>query len=218
MTVEISGWAEGMSPLERKLRVKSSIDDLVAEVRSTLVDPAEAKRVREELGISLRRLAEALGVDPSALFRWENGTARPRRGHARAWGEAIRRLSELLDGPVPSLNADSTVEDAFAGNQRISNALRRQGIQTLAELAKYSEAELRALRNFGALSLDEVRRVIRDAGLQFAPDIDLEYPPAVGWCSAKTGPNGRHGCDLPALRGSEFCRLHGRPPEIGAGA
>lgn len=40
---------------------------------SRLPEPAERKRIREAAGLSLQRMADALGVTASAVSYWENG-------------------------------------------------------------------------------------------------------------------------------------------------
>lgn len=51
----------------------------------------ETLRLRRiKRGIGLRELARKLGVDPSALYRWEHGTWTPTPEHAKAWKRALK--------------------------------------------------------------------------------------------------------------------------------
>ena len=52
---------------------------LIEEVRTTrqLPSRAVARAIREDAGISQKRLAEELGVHPVTVARWELGTRRP---------------------------------------------------------------------------------------------------------------------------------------------
>lgn len=69
--------------------------DLVATVQaSRLPKPAERRRIRERAGLSIRAVADALGVSPSAVLKWELGTAIPRRHHAAAYGALLHALDE----------------------------------------------------------------------------------------------------------------------------
>jgi len=48
---------------------------------------------------------------------------------------------------------------------RALNCLKREGINTLGELLKYSVEELMDIRNFGEKSVDEVREKVESMGL-----------------------------------------------------
>src|SRR3982751_3308140 len=63
------------------------------------------KRRREELGLSLRDVADVIDVSASTLSRIENGTGRPD-------ADNIARITQWLDMPVDRLmkHASSSVE------------------------------------------------------------------------------------------------------------
>ncbi|KJB88114.1 hypothetical protein AZ66_09295 [Paenibacillus sp. E194] len=48
-------------------------------------------------------------------------------------------------------------------------ALERNGITTLAELAKYSEKEIMQVHGMGPASLPKLRNALQEAGLSFKP-------------------------------------------------
>jgi transcriptional regulator with XRE-family HTH domain len=50
--------------------------------------------VRLTAGISLREMAREIGVDPSALLRWERGEHRPTGAAAARWVDELHRLAE----------------------------------------------------------------------------------------------------------------------------
>jgi transcriptional regulator with XRE-family HTH domain len=50
--------------------------------------------VRLSAGISLREMARVIGVDASALLRWERGEQRPTGAPAARWVEELHRLAE----------------------------------------------------------------------------------------------------------------------------
>ena len=56
------------------------------------------------------------------------------------------------------------IEDLAFGH-RTANCLRRENIQTVAELIAYSESDLLKLRSFGKKSLDEVKAKLDEMGL-----------------------------------------------------
>lgn len=58
----------------------------------------DARRLRLEVGISLRELAAALGVDPASVSRWERGVARPGTANAGALGAIIDAWLEARGG------------------------------------------------------------------------------------------------------------------------
>ena len=81
------------------------------------------------------------------------------------------RLSQVLSIPVSD----------FELSVRSRNCLQKMGINTLGDLARCSEQELLASKNFGETSLDEIRDMLMSKGLelgQFAHE-KLEPEPAI---------------------------------------
>lgn len=76
----------------------NEIDALLAEVEATRSVPTPARRraIRENAGVTLGRLASVLGVTPSTVCNWEAGRRRPRGVNARAYGEALRALEQVV--------------------------------------------------------------------------------------------------------------------------
>ena len=66
------------------------------------------------------------------------------------------RLSQVLSIPVSD----------FELSVRSRNCLQKMGIHTLGDLARCSEQELLASKNFGETSLDEIREMLMSKGLQ----------------------------------------------------
>jgi transcriptional regulator with XRE-family HTH domain len=54
----------------------------------------EGRRLRERAGLSLREEAEAIGVDPATLARWELGLCRPRTDAALRWEALLSQLQQ----------------------------------------------------------------------------------------------------------------------------
>jgi DNA-directed RNA polymerase subunit alpha len=80
------------------------------------------------------------------------------------------RLSQVLDVPVTD----------FELSVRSRNCLQKMGIMTLGDLAKTSEAELLASKNFGETSLVEIRDMMTSKGLglgMLAKDASVEPEP-----------------------------------------
>jgi transcriptional regulator with XRE-family HTH domain len=59
--------------------------------------------IRISSGISLREMARAIGADPAAVLRWEQGKNRPTGDRAVRWAEELSRLAER--GPTPRSTA-----------------------------------------------------------------------------------------------------------------
>jgi DNA-binding transcriptional regulator YiaG len=72
-----------------------SIRRLLEEVRDAqLPDPATRRKIRADAGVSLREVADAIGVDVMTVWRWEQDKARPRREHAVRYRELLDALQE----------------------------------------------------------------------------------------------------------------------------
>lgn len=63
--------------------------------RSQLPPPADRRRIRLEAHLSLREMAEALGVAPMTLLRWESGEAVPRRAAAQRYRTMLDSLAKV---------------------------------------------------------------------------------------------------------------------------
>lgn len=58
-----------------------------------LSESGDGARARIAAGLSLREVADAVGVSPSALWRWEKGERSPRGDRATAWAQLIADLA-----------------------------------------------------------------------------------------------------------------------------
>lgn len=50
------------------------------------------RKIREQANMRQQEMARRVGVDPSALWRWENGKRRPRDDAAVRWAQQLIRL------------------------------------------------------------------------------------------------------------------------------
>lgn len=64
---------------------------LVAKARR-LSQSGEGAEARANAGLSLSEVADAIGLSPSALSRWEHAERTPRGTRAAAWAELISEL------------------------------------------------------------------------------------------------------------------------------
>lgn len=61
-----------------------------------LLDSGDAKSIRVTAGVSLGEAADALGVSPATLWRWENHHRRPRAEAAVRLGLLLRDLEAVV--------------------------------------------------------------------------------------------------------------------------
>lgn len=72
----------------------SPLADLVRAAR--LPEPAERRRIRIAAGVSLRRVAEELGVSIPTVHNWENGKDGPSLENAAAYRALLDQLAEAV--------------------------------------------------------------------------------------------------------------------------
>jgi transcriptional regulator with XRE-family HTH domain len=56
----------------------------------------EARAIREAAGLSLREVADVLGVTPSCVLRWETGERVPRGENAEHYAQLLTRLRRQI--------------------------------------------------------------------------------------------------------------------------
>ena len=66
--------------------------DLVRAAR--LPEPAERKRIREQAGVSLQRMADELGVSVTSIWHWEKGQDGPSLENAARYRELLDQLDK----------------------------------------------------------------------------------------------------------------------------
>jgi DNA-binding XRE family transcriptional regulator len=71
--------------------------DPVALVRvRRLASSGVAKKRREDAGLSIADIAEAIGVSATTVFRWENSLRRPTGEAALRYGRLLDELREVM--------------------------------------------------------------------------------------------------------------------------
>lgn len=73
-------------------------------VRARRLAHGNARRLRLQADVSVREMAEAVGVTPGQLSRWERGLSRPRGKTALRWYAAVE---DLRQGPADGSIAPS---------------------------------------------------------------------------------------------------------------
>jgi transcriptional regulator with XRE-family HTH domain len=70
-----------------------------ARAQRDLPDPTRAKALRRAAGVSLRELADVVGVTVRTLCYWEAGQRRPSGRQLERYAEALRALASELGAP-----------------------------------------------------------------------------------------------------------------------
>lgn len=70
----------------------------ILTARQALPKPAERRRLREDAGLSVRALANALGVSPSTVARWETGEREPSGPFLFVYVDGLRTLAKAREG------------------------------------------------------------------------------------------------------------------------
>ncbi len=78
---------------------------LVERVRATRrPEPSRRRQIRLAVGVTLREIAEEIGVGTLTVSQWERGISRPRFEHAIAY----RKLLERLEALAAELHSDQS--------------------------------------------------------------------------------------------------------------
>jgi DNA-binding XRE family transcriptional regulator len=68
---------------------------LAERVRKAQLPSVEIRKsIRHSSGVTLRDLADELGVSPMTVLRWEQGKVQPRLDHAIAYRKLLDQLAE----------------------------------------------------------------------------------------------------------------------------
>jgi DNA-directed RNA polymerase subunit alpha len=120
---------------------RTDYDKLTVELETNgAVDPADA-------------VARAARIINDHMMLFESQAATELDGETFA--ELLEEGETVLDTPIEDL--DLTV--------RSFNCLKRQGVNTIGQLAECTEADLLNIRNFGAKSIEEVKDKLQQMGL-----------------------------------------------------
>ncbi len=82
------------------MTVVNTAEELLASVRARqLPPPGERRNIRQRAGLTLRQVAEAVGVDAVSVMRWEQGST-PRPSRAPAYKQLLIDLDRATR-PAP---------------------------------------------------------------------------------------------------------------------
>jgi DNA-directed RNA polymerase subunit alpha len=171
--------------LEMRLTVERGQGYVRAEQNKSDADPIGVMAVdsifspvqRVNYSVSETRAGARTDLDSLSLEVYTDGRIRPRQ----ALQEAARQLTDILglftngyEGPRTEarnrvgravINDERPVEDLEL-TVRSYNCLKREGVDTIGQLATMTEEELMNIRNLGMKSVDEIRSKLIEYGYQ----------------------------------------------------
>jgi DNA-directed RNA polymerase subunit alpha len=180
----IASVSEG-GTLEMRLTVERGQGYVRAEQNKSDADPIGIMAIdsifspvqRVNYGVTETRAGARTDLDSLSIEVFTDGRIRPRQ----ALQEAARQLMDILglftngyEGPraaAPSrvgrnvINDERPVEDLEL-TVRSYNCLKREGVDTIGQLATMTEEELMNIRNLGMKSVDEIRSKLIEYGYQ----------------------------------------------------
>ena len=136
------------------------------------------------------RVGQMTDYDKLIVEVWTNGSISPKDAILYASNILQRHLDVFVNfGKLPEEDQVADVSDdkeleiykRFAQpvselelSVRSANCLREAHIKTIGELVKKTEMEMLKYRNFGKKSLTEITNILKEMGLNFGMEVDLE--------------------------------------------
>ena len=171
--------------LEMRLTVERGQGYVRAEQNKSDADPIGVMAVdsifspvqRVNYSVSETRAGARTDLDSLSLEVFPDGRIRPRQ----ALQEAARQLTDILElftngHEGPRMEARNRVGRAVINDERpvedleltvrSYNCLKREGVDTIGQLAPMTEEELMNIRNLGMKSVDEIRSKLIEYGYQ----------------------------------------------------
>ena len=136
------------------------------------------------------RVGQMTDYDKLIVEVWTNGSISPKDAMLYASNILQRHLDVFVNfGKLPEEDMATEASDEKEAEMykrlaqpvsdlelsvRSANCLREANIKTIGELVKKSEAEMLKYRNFGKKSLNEITGIVKEMGLSFGVDVDLD--------------------------------------------
>jgi len=181
LTVKVG---RGYVPAERN-------KDEAAPVGTIPIDAIFSPIRKVNYTVTNARVGQRTDYDRLNLEVWTDGSVRPDDALAYAARilqdqlsifinfEETAEAAEAAEEGQPSLNENlfrSVAELELS--VRSANCLQNAGIKYIGELVQKSEAEMLKTKNFGRKSLNEIKEILREMGLDFGMRIE-NFPPRV---------------------------------------
>jgi DNA-directed RNA polymerase subunit alpha len=136
------------------------------------------------------RVGQMTDYDKLIVEVWTNGSISPKDAMLYASNILQRHLDVFVNfgklpeediAGEPSSEKDDETYKRLAQpvsdlelSVRSANCLREANIKSIGELVKKTEAEMLKYRNFGKKSLNEITAIVKEMGLSFGMDVDLD--------------------------------------------
>lgn len=162
MEVDIeSGY--GYSPFEERKLEKLGLLPIDAVFSPVL-------RVTYKVGET--RVGRMTNLDRLILDVWTDGTILPKDAvgqSAKILSQYMAKISggETVVAPLAVEEKDEELIETLELNTRVENALKKEGIETVAQLTTYKKVDVKKIKNMGQKSVQEIKEKLEDRNLSF---------------------------------------------------
>ncbi len=180
--------------IEMELRVKKNRGYIPAELNADedlpvgyiTMDSSHSPVRRVNYEVLPARVAMRTDYDKLVMDVWTNGTMKPEDAMAYA-AKLIKDQLQLFinfeDEDIDLQDQDDDVENSTLVDKlntsieeleltvRAHNCLRNANIRTIGDLVQKTESEVLKIKNFGKITLSELKKVLEEMGLTFGMDV-----------------------------------------------
>ena len=174
-------------------------EELPDEIGLIRLDASYSPVKKVAYTVEQARVGQMTNYDKLLLEVWTDGSVTPEDAVAYSAKILKDQLTVFInfdeqssdeDHSMPS-GSDSVNSNLFKGidelelSVRATNCLKSANIRTVGELVQRSEGEMLKTKNFGRKSLDEIRRILSDMGLEFGMAVDSFQEHYEDWLKRK---------------------------------
>ncbi|NCN58888.1 DNA-directed RNA polymerase subunit alpha [Candidatus Roizmanbacteria bacterium CG22_combo_CG10-13_8_21_14_all_38_20] len=136
------------------------------------IDAVYSPVLRVSYKVEETRVGRMTNLDRLILEVWTDGTISPQdavKQSAKILSQYMTRISggETISAPLAVEEKDEESVEALELNTRVENALKKEGIETVRQLAQYKRADVKKIKNMGQKSVQEIKEKLEDRGLSF---------------------------------------------------
>jgi len=136
------------------------------------IDAVYSPVLRVSYKVEETRVGRMTNLDRLILEVWTDGTISPQdavKQSAKILSQYMTRISggETISVPLAVEEKDEESVEALELNTRVENALKKEGIETVRQLAQYKRADVKKIKNMGQKSVQEIKEKLEDRGLSF---------------------------------------------------
>jgi DNA-directed RNA polymerase subunit alpha len=173
----------GYIPAERNKEEEQPVDTI-------FLDAVFSPVRKVDVNVTNARVGQRTDYDRLVLEVWTDGSVKPDDAMAYAakilqdqlgifinFTEEQQRTEGKQDSPKPLLNENLFRSvDELEFSVRSQNCLQNADIKYIGELVQKTEQEMLRTKNFGRKSLNEIKEILREMGLELGMRID-HFPP-----------------------------------------